>query len=75
MRTEHVLPLAFVACNKNVLAQFWNLCMFFHLWLEEFMTWCVRLVFNLDENFALSIDCPVDTYTKVLLEPDLSVVN
>ena len=43
--------------------------------MEEFMTWCVRLHFNLDENFSLSIDCPVDTYTKVLLEPDSSVVN
>ena len=43
--------------------------------MEEFITWCVRLQFNLDENFFLYIDCPVDTYTKVLLEPDSLVVN
>jgi len=43
--------------------------------MEEFMTWCVRLFFELDGNEHLSMDCPVETYKNVLLEPETIVVN
>jgi len=43
--------------------------------MEEYMTWCVRIFFELDGNEDLSIDCPVETYANVLLEPETIVVN
>ena len=43
--------------------------------MEEFMTWCVRLFFELDGIEDLSMDCPVETYANVLLEPDTIIVN
>ena len=43
--------------------------------MEEFMTWCVRIFFDLDGNEHLSIDCPVETYANVLLEPETIIVN
>jgi len=43
--------------------------------MEEFMTWCVRIFFDLDGNKHLSMDCPVETYANVLLEPETIVLN
>ena len=43
--------------------------------MEEYMCWCVRIRFDLNGVSSLTIDCPVDTYTNVLLEPETIILN
>jgi len=43
--------------------------------MEEYMCWVVRMFFDLNGESHLSIDCPVETYKNVLLEPDTIILN
>jgi len=43
--------------------------------MEEYMCWVVRIFFDFNGVSSLSMDCPVETYKNVLLEPDTIILN
>ena len=66
--------------NSNVMGLTERLGFTDELWnepemMEEYICWVVRIFFDFNGVSELSIDCPVETYKNVLLEPDTIILN